>query len=1300
MADRLPQYPMPPNFTSNSLLQQQQQAHHQQQQQLQQQQQIQHQPQDPHSSMSHSAIDQARLWQQQMQFRAPSAADMNPANPAQFTEMMKRTHAARSQQQQQQQQFGMGSGLSQMNPVIGGSAQQPPFHDSSSPHPQPSHIPTGFPNMGGMPTGNPNQPQVRNPQNILQGFQTPLPGASRQLELMNMAQNQQPQNGPIKFNSQQLSQHQLNQLREQQQQHQFQSASMNPPADLFSSPAISNEALRRPSPHPANVQQPQNGLQGQQLPRGMMSLAEMTSRATIMRTQISQHEGAIHALQQQLNVARGTANEPLLIAKIKAAQEELVRRKEFQEKLLSAINVVKQKASANANNGGPSGQQPWISHPQSFDNNSNGRNPVAQPSSSQPNPIQTSPSLAHSQSQANHLVNQGFVPQRSGPTPQHAGQSVPQHPASPFNPMQQQSMGGQFPFSGNNQQQSAAGPSQPSQLAMASSQAGNVMNNFGNGPNLGMIPPLEKTRFEMMFKNWCIKRNLKLNERLLSIDSRPVEIYRLHVEVLKEGGFNKVDQKDIWSIIGGRLGFVQFPGTDTEPAKSGPGVAQQLAHIYKEYLALFDQWYTAQAIESHKRAMGVGNMQQAHIGSAMGGRWNPQQMQQVVQMSHMSVAELHAQGIDEKTIAFVETNRASLQRTYQEQKAFQNKMRTANLTQPGLANDPNGPRAPVMTTTGSFSAGSPAQHNTAAFRQQIFQQQQLLQAQQGLQQSQQSLIQGGQALLQGSRIPPQQQPQNIGPRLVSPEMIMKIKHDYTTSKIPAMQPVDVPAEHRLEFNQLLEQLFRQCSDAEQKLHMIYTVIKQEDVIRKLIAIICTIQSQRTMLATVSNPRYIITLETLKNMMSEMARITELFQNTFNAMRQRQIAINQMQSQGSQPPVPPQQQPNPMAPPMPVMGMPDVMSQPRPPVSHQLTMTAGSSTQQHPQLSSSSLRPPPVLQAPPVKRTTKASSNANAASTPSPAAAQSASTPAANAATPTATASSPPAAPAKSPKTRAPPKPKGTAASRRRPSKATPASAPTPDAAQPVASSSTPNGKRPREEDPLPANVDGSSGSITVANEPSPPKRAKTEWESPPTEAMKKKDEAVENIKTEEDATAYLVEQMTDFIKMAGGDGQSSLPTGITETLEMILKGYGTIPDSNDGASGAFMVGESSGVALKEATPPPAAMTDAFDEFFDFSLGTAEDDDSNSKAPTPDLVSSSSTNPSPESNHESDLSHHIFSSSGSSSTADIKTEEPMDPLRLGPWKNIDGGEGAYYQTHEWKWDSPMPSLDQPWAIFNS
>ena len=230
--------------------------------------------------------------------------------------------------------------------------------------------------------------------------------------------------------------------------------------------------------------------------------------------------------------------------------------------------------------------------------------------------------------------------------------------------------------------------------------------------------------------------------------------------------------------------------------------------------------------------------------------------------------------------------------------------------------------------------------------------------------------------------------------------------------------------------------------------------------------------------------------------------------------------------------------------------------------------------------------------------------------------------------------------------------------------------------------------------PLSNALSPGDGPFGAANEPSPPKRVKTEWDAPPSDALKMKTEAVENIKTEEDACVFL-EQMTELIKKAAdGEGQESFSSELSETFEMILKGYGPTPDSLDGGSSLSLRPGELG-DLREPSPPPGPLAD-FEEFFDFS-GTIDDDDSLSKAETPELVSSSSTNPSPESNCEPDAIHHMLTSS---STTETKTEELPDLLRLGPWKEIDGGEAAYYQTSEWKWDSPMPSMEQPWAIFSS
>jgi len=383
--------------------------------------------------------------------------------------------------------------------------------------------------------------------------------------------------------------------------------------------------------------------------------------------------------------------------------------------------------------------------------------------------------------------------------------------------------------------------------------------------------------------------------------------------------------------------------------------------------------------------------------------------------------------------------------------------------------------------------------------------------------------------------------------------------------------------------------------------------------------------------------------------------------------------------------------NMMSPPNTVMGTPEMPPQVRPPI-HQ-PPNAGPPQQQQQQ---NLLRPPVSLQPPPTKRGAKASQGAGAVSTPSPAPMHSASTPVANAPTPTAVASSPPSAvAAKSPKTKAPPKPKVPQRARRVSKAVTPAAPPAPPPApeqtQPTASTSGGgSAKRPREEEFMMA---GSSSS--ALNEASPPKRAKLEWESEPSEALRKKSEVLENIKSEEDATAFMA-QMTELIKRATeGEGQELLTSDISDTLEMILKGCGTVPNLTDGA-GNVSLGESSSSA-RESSPPPGGSMAELDEFFDFSFGTVEDEDS--KAPTPDLVSSSSTNPSPESNHELEAPHHTLSSS-SSSTIDVKTEESSNPPRLGIWKDVDGGEAAYYQPNEWKWDSPMGSFEPAWAIFNS
>jgi len=239
-------------------------------------------------------------------------------------------------------------------------------------------------------------------------------------------------------------------------------------------------------------------------------------------------------------------------------------------------------------------------------------------------------------------------------------------------------------------------------------------------------------------------------------------------------------------------------------------------------------------------------------------------------------------------------------------------------------------------------------------------------------------------------------------------------------------------------------------------------------------------------------------------------------------------------------------------------------------------------------------------------------------------------------------------------------------------------------------------KRPPEED-VAALTNVAPSEAEVSNAPSP-KKAKTEWEGETSAALLKKQQEIENIKTDEDAAAFF-DRMRELFAMSEST-DNDIHHGIVSTLGQILAGVPQEPADAAATAAALSVH-----GAGDAGPPPTALSphmgpanDAFLEFIDFSsFTTLEDEDNDSKAPTPDLVPSSETNPSPESGSEGEL----LGSAGSPDKSKIdESGDRSDPLRLGALREIDGGESAYYQTSEWKWDGPMATLDQPWAIYTS
>jgi hypothetical protein len=137
-------------------------------------------------------------------------------------------------------------------------------------------------------------------------------------------------------------------------------------------------------------------------------------------------------------------------------------------------------------------------------------------------------------------------------------------------------------------------------------------------------PPLEKARFENAYKTWVVTENMKHDSQLMNADGRAIDLHALHMHVMEEGGFSKVQNEELWDVIGGKMGFVQFPASDArEPAKSGPGVAHRLAVVYKEYLLPFDTMYITSVVERWKQMKAAAAAVQAAAlasGNAGGAR--------------------------------------------------------------------------------------------------------------------------------------------------------------------------------------------------------------------------------------------------------------------------------------------------------------------------------------------------------------------------------------------------------------------------------------------------------------------------------------------------------------------------------------------------------------------------------------------------------------------------------------------------------------------------------------------------------
>lgn len=244
------------------------------------------------------------------------------------SQTLPRVQQGQQQMTPQQQQFALGVA---MNAASG--ANQQSFLDPSNQQQQQqqasqTQMLPNFPSMG-MP-GSSLPQSLTSRSAMLQAFNAnPGHPNMRQLELIGLAQNQQPQNG-------------VNFATRQQQLQQGMNGQQGMPhasPDMFSSPGMSNETLRRPSPNHANAQvaAPMGGQQpmqvnGQVPSRRPMNFNELNERASTVR-------GLINA--QELNMtqmgARGSAADPIFMGKMRALAADLKSKKEYLNKVLHAM---------------------------------------------------------------------------------------------------------------------------------------------------------------------------------------------------------------------------------------------------------------------------------------------------------------------------------------------------------------------------------------------------------------------------------------------------------------------------------------------------------------------------------------------------------------------------------------------------------------------------------------------------------------------------------------------------------------------------------------------------------------------------------------------------------------------------------------------------------------------------------------------------------------------------------------------------------------------------------------------------
>lgn len=218
------------------------------------------------------------------------------------------------------------------------------------------------------------------------------------------------------------------------------------------------------------------------------------------------------------------------------------------------------------------------------------------------------------------------------------------------------------------------------------------------------------------------------------------------------------------------------------------------------------------------------------------------------------------------------------------------------------------------------------------------------------------------------------------------------------------------------------------------------------------------------------------------------------------------------------------------------------------------------------------------------------------------------------------------------------------------------------------------------------------------------KKIKTEFDEPTSDAMAKRQAEADAIKTDDEAAKFF-EQMSHWLNQVTNEGDTgeSLKTEIADSLDEILKAYPSMTGEN-GLSSLAGSNFMDAINIGGSSPKQSATTVDPADFFDFTSYGLPEEETGSKAATPDLLpASSSVGPSPGSASETEAHPPASTAADTAKIADPKADpsEGVDAIPQELWRAIDGGESAFYNASDnWKWDQPMPAMEQPWAFYPS